>query len=311
MNVVAKRIGLTNFVAVKGNAESLTQSTEKESRFVGGATSRQPSQDSITFSNSLYRETFDIAISRGLAPLPLLAELCLGFVRVGGYMLCQKSIIGKSYVNEKHDNQHSSPTPAGEFPTFSLKDRSFEALLRQPYSPVPTKGLRFDSNIFTPDTVDKFSSELSSTLSKQAVENMGGSYPWEYVFCEDFFKTKEHQELANNSDETKTPSRSVEEIFDSFCGREKRQGRIVKGDHFVYRLLLSMEKSKPTPKHLPRMTNDGLGTSFLASTFEESKTPNTPTSDDEFVTSMTDPQVVPSSEDDLYTAFEKSLQNIK
>jgi len=37
------------------------------------------------------RETFDIAVARALAPMPVLAELCLGLVRIGGRLLAQKT----------------------------------------------------------------------------------------------------------------------------------------------------------------------------------------------------------------------------
>ena len=39
----------------------------------------------------LLRETFDVAVARALAPLPVLVELCLGLVRVGGRLLAQKT----------------------------------------------------------------------------------------------------------------------------------------------------------------------------------------------------------------------------
>jgi 16S rRNA (guanine527-N7)-methyltransferase len=38
-----------------------------------------------------YREAFDVAVARALAPLPVLVELCLPFVRVGGRLLAQKT----------------------------------------------------------------------------------------------------------------------------------------------------------------------------------------------------------------------------
>jgi len=37
------------------------------------------------------REAFDLAVARALAPMPVLAELCLGFVRVGGRLIAQKT----------------------------------------------------------------------------------------------------------------------------------------------------------------------------------------------------------------------------
>src|SRR5579872_3840925 len=37
------------------------------------------------------RETFDLAVARALASMPVLAELCLPFVRVGGRLLAQKT----------------------------------------------------------------------------------------------------------------------------------------------------------------------------------------------------------------------------
>ena len=37
------------------------------------------------------RETFDVAVARALAPMPVLVELCLPFVRVGGRLLAQKT----------------------------------------------------------------------------------------------------------------------------------------------------------------------------------------------------------------------------
>ncbi len=38
-----------------------------------------------------YRERFEVAVARALAPMPVLAELCLPLVRVGGRLLAQKT----------------------------------------------------------------------------------------------------------------------------------------------------------------------------------------------------------------------------
>jgi len=38
-----------------------------------------------------YRESFDVAVARALAGMPVLAELCLPLVRVGGRLLAQKT----------------------------------------------------------------------------------------------------------------------------------------------------------------------------------------------------------------------------
>ena len=47
--------------------------------------------------NKLYREKYDIALSRAVATMNVLCEYCLPFVKIGGYFICQK---GPSYKEE-------------------------------------------------------------------------------------------------------------------------------------------------------------------------------------------------------------------
>lgn len=44
-----------------------------------------------------YRESYDYAVARAVAPLNILVEYCLPFVKVGGYFICQK---GKALQEE-------------------------------------------------------------------------------------------------------------------------------------------------------------------------------------------------------------------
>lgn len=62
----AKMLGLENVTAIAARAEELANTTE-------------------------YRESFDIATARAVASMPVLCELCIPFVKLGGKMIAMKS----------------------------------------------------------------------------------------------------------------------------------------------------------------------------------------------------------------------------
>ena len=62
----AKMLGLSNVTAISARAEELANNVE-------------------------YRECFDIVAARAVASLPVLCELCLPFVKIGGAMIAMKS----------------------------------------------------------------------------------------------------------------------------------------------------------------------------------------------------------------------------
>ena len=67
VNESAKRLELTNLKAICGRAEEL--------------------------GNTELRESFDICIARAVASLPVLAELCIPFTKVGGHFVAMKGRI--------------------------------------------------------------------------------------------------------------------------------------------------------------------------------------------------------------------------
>lgn len=82
----AKMLGLKNLNTLCGRAEELAAKAE-------------------------YRETFDAATARAVAALPVLCELCLPFVRVGGVFLAMK---GKTARAELEAARNAIATLGGE-----------------------------------------------------------------------------------------------------------------------------------------------------------------------------------------------------
>ncbi|MDD5126481.1 MAG: 16S rRNA (guanine(527)-N(7))-methyltransferase RsmG [Dehalococcoidales bacterium] len=65
LNHLQDKLGLDGVEVVTGRAEEVAHQTQ-------------------------YRESFDVVLSRAMAELPVLAELCLPFVRIGGLFIAQK-----------------------------------------------------------------------------------------------------------------------------------------------------------------------------------------------------------------------------
>lgn len=63
--------------------------------------------------NPKYREAFDIAVSRAVARLPVLAEYCLPFVKVGGHFLALK---GRDFAAEMEEAGKAAKILGGKEP---------------------------------------------------------------------------------------------------------------------------------------------------------------------------------------------------
>ena len=69
VKATAQKLGLANVSAIAGRAEDYANKPE-------------------------YRETFDVATARAVAALPILSEICLPFVKVGGLFVAMKAAQG-------------------------------------------------------------------------------------------------------------------------------------------------------------------------------------------------------------------------
>jgi 16S rRNA (guanine527-N7)-methyltransferase len=72
------QMGLDRFLCVNGRAESLAAQKD-------------------------FRQQFDVCVSRAVAPLPVLAELCMPFVRTGGKFIAMKGAAGFDELNSLGD----------------------------------------------------------------------------------------------------------------------------------------------------------------------------------------------------------------
>lgn len=78
---------------------TLVESDQAKAAFLVQATARMRLRGVVVVNRAAeelgqdprYRETFDVAVARALAPMPVLVELCLPLVRIGGRLLAQKT----------------------------------------------------------------------------------------------------------------------------------------------------------------------------------------------------------------------------
>lgn len=75
LNTVVDELGLSDVTTIHGRAEDIAR-------------------------NVLYREQFDLCVSRAVASLPVLTELCVPFVKVGGCFISYKSEKAKEEIKE-------------------------------------------------------------------------------------------------------------------------------------------------------------------------------------------------------------------
>ncbi len=91
--------GLALKIARPDLAVTLIESDQAKAAFLVQACARLGLQDVDVLArraeevghDERYREAFDVATARALAPMPSLVELCLPLVRVGGRLLAQKT----------------------------------------------------------------------------------------------------------------------------------------------------------------------------------------------------------------------------
>lgn len=91
--------GLPLKIARPGLMLTLIEADQAKAAFLVGACAALGLQDVEVLAkraeevgqDPLYRESFDVAVARALARMPVLAELCLPLVKVGGRLLAQKT----------------------------------------------------------------------------------------------------------------------------------------------------------------------------------------------------------------------------
>ena len=83
-----------------------------------------------------FREAFDLAVARALAPMPVLAELCLPLVRVGGRLLAQKTE-GEDVSSARHAIEVIGGELLGVTPAPSAARKTGTVVVIQKVRPTP------------------------------------------------------------------------------------------------------------------------------------------------------------------------------
>lgn len=96
VNESAKRMGLTNLKAITGRAEDLAQLKE-------------------------LRESFDVCIARAVANLPVLSELCIPFVKVGGIFVAMKGKLQDGELSQAAEKLGAEPITEACINKYTLK----------------------------------------------------------------------------------------------------------------------------------------------------------------------------------------------
>src|SRR2546430_10257122 len=88
LKIARPELAVTLVEADSGKAAFLVQACARLGLFDVEVVARRAEE---VGHDARYRESFDVAVARALAPLPVLVELCLPLVRIGGNLLAQKT----------------------------------------------------------------------------------------------------------------------------------------------------------------------------------------------------------------------------
>ncbi|MDK2822986.1 MAG: rRNA (guanine527-N7)-methyltransferase [Clostridia bacterium] len=79
--------------------------------------------------NNLYRENYDLVLARAVARLPVLLELCLPFVKIGGYFMALKGPEGLNELNESNLALNLLGGEVYKMDKFSLQDEKINRII--------------------------------------------------------------------------------------------------------------------------------------------------------------------------------------